>query len=163
MQVKALPVQKFRKPAGLDYKDAVARWRRNWSLSTEAPDGLRPAIEMNTLGFVASIHGNDTLRFRVSHSYDTKGRRAEHCGSSMKRIRNEANAVFLLLGGIGIAASQSATDAIVTNLSTANWTHEKGAEVMPDGWFWRTRFLPSSGHQRVEVPAVRSRSPTREL
>jgi hypothetical protein len=39
----------------------------------------------------------------------------------------------MLLGGIGIAASQSATNAIVTNLSTANWTHEKGAEACSEG------------------------------
>jgi hypothetical protein len=89
---------------------------------------------MNTLGFVASIHGIDTLRFRVSqfrvsHSYNAQGRGAEYCGSSMKRIRMRPIQLLMLLGGIGIAASQSATDAIVTNLSAANWTHEKGAEA----------------------------------
>jgi quercetin dioxygenase-like cupin family protein len=33
----------------------------------------------------------------------------------------------MLLGSIGIAASQATSKAIMTNLSTANWTHEKGA------------------------------------
>jgi hypothetical protein len=87
---------------------------------------------MNTLGFVASIHGNDTLRFRRSHSYVAQGRGAEYC-SSMKRIRMGPIQVLMLLGGIGIAASQSAINAIVTNLSTANWTHEKGAEACSEG------------------------------
>jgi quercetin dioxygenase-like cupin family protein len=39
----------------------------------------------------------------------------------------------MLLASMGIAASQSATDAIVTNLSTANWIREKGAEAGSEG------------------------------
>jgi quercetin dioxygenase-like cupin family protein len=41
--------------------------------------------------------------------------------------------LFVLLGSIGAAVSQSTTEAIVTNLSTANWTHEKGAVAGSEG------------------------------
>jgi len=35
--------------------------------------------------------------------------------------------ILLIMGCIGIAASQSTTKAVVVNLTTANWTHEKGS------------------------------------
>jgi quercetin dioxygenase-like cupin family protein len=35
--------------------------------------------------------------------------------------------LLMILAGIGIAFSQVTPEAFVTNLSTANWTHEKGA------------------------------------
>jgi quercetin dioxygenase-like cupin family protein len=38
--------------------------------------------------------------------------------------------ILLIVGAIAIAAGQSSTNAIVVNLATANWTHEKGS---PDG------------------------------
>jgi quercetin dioxygenase-like cupin family protein len=38
-----------------------------------------------------------------------------------------------ILGVLAIAAGQSASKAIVTNLDTAKWTHEKGAPEGSDG------------------------------
>jgi quercetin dioxygenase-like cupin family protein len=51
----------------------------------------------------------------------------------MKRKRTRPIQLLILLGGVGIAASQATSEAIVTNLSTANWTHEKGAVAGSEG------------------------------
>jgi quercetin dioxygenase-like cupin family protein len=42
--------------------------------------------------------------------------------------------ILLMLGTLAIASGQSdASSAIVTNLDTANWTHEKGAPAESEG------------------------------
>jgi quercetin dioxygenase-like cupin family protein len=41
--------------------------------------------------------------------------------------------LLMLLGAFAVAASQTTTEAIVTNLSTANWTHENGAVAGSEG------------------------------
>jgi quercetin dioxygenase-like cupin family protein len=51
----------------------------------------------------------------------------------MKRIIMRPIQLSLLLVTIAIAASQTTTEAIVTNLSAANWTHEKGAVAGSEG------------------------------
>ena len=59
----------------------------------------------------------------------------------------------MLLGGIAIAASQAMTEAIVTNLSTANWTHEKGAVGGSEGVMLRTDPKTRGLDLLVQFPA----------
>jgi quercetin dioxygenase-like cupin family protein len=61
--------------------------------------------------------------------------------------------IFLIMGCIGIAASQSATKAVVVNLVTANWTHEKGSPEGSEGTLVRTDPATGGMDLLVRFPA----------
>jgi quercetin dioxygenase-like cupin family protein len=51
----------------------------------------------------------------------------------MKKRRMKPIQLLMLVSGIGIASSQSATESVVTNLATADWSREKGAVAGSEG------------------------------
>jgi quercetin dioxygenase-like cupin family protein len=61
--------------------------------------------------------------------------------------------VLLFLGSFAAAAGQSASKAIVVNLDTANWTHEKGAAEDSEGVMLRTDKTTGGMDLLVRFPA----------
>ena len=61
--------------------------------------------------------------------------------------------LLLFLGSLAAAAGQSASKAIVTNLDTANWTHEKGAVDGSEGVMLRTDAATGGMDLLVRFPA----------
>ena len=41
--------------------------------------------------------------------------------------------ILLIMGALAVAAGQSSTQAVIVNLETANWTHEKGSPTGSEG------------------------------
>jgi quercetin dioxygenase-like cupin family protein len=61
--------------------------------------------------------------------------------------------LLLLMGSLAAAAGQSASKAIVVNLDTANWTHEKGAAADSEGVMLRADAVTGGMDLLVRFPA----------
>jgi quercetin dioxygenase-like cupin family protein len=71
----------------------------------------------------------------------------------MMRIQLSAIQLLMLLASIGIAVSQAPTETIITNLRTANWTHEKGAVAGSEGAMLRADPKTGGMDLLVRFPA----------
>jgi quercetin dioxygenase-like cupin family protein len=60
---------------------------------------------------------------------------------------------MLILGCLAVAGGQSPSGAILTNLDTANWTHEKGAAAGSEGVLIRTDRSTGGMDLLVRFPA----------
>ena len=61
--------------------------------------------------------------------------------------------MLLMLGSLAIAAGQAVSNATVTNLDTANWTHDKGAAAGSEGVLLRTDATNGGIDLLVRYPA----------
>src|SRR5271165_5629966 len=61
--------------------------------------------------------------------------------------------MLLMLGSLAIATGQAVSNAIVTNLDTANWTHDKGAAAGSEGVLLRTDATNGGMDLLVRYPA----------